>query len=154
MEEAATRQRSMSDLFMAILYNVRAEADKVSMRMNRKRIYRAVFLLWLSAVTVLSLIPSPEKAGMYSDKLAHFAAYFMTTSLCYLAFRRDGGSVALVPGAAVFLYSSGIEVLQAFLPYREFSIGDIAANSSGIISFLVILAIYRRINPAGGGSAA
>ncbi|GBE36855.1 vanZ like family protein [bacterium BMS3Bbin07] len=113
--------------------------------MNWKTAYRITFFLWVGIVGVLSVIPSPEKVVSVSDKFAHFVAYFITASLCYCAFKREKLSFLVFLGVAVFLYGITIEIIQYFLPYRDFSVGDIIANASGIASFFVIWGVYSRI---------
>jgi len=111
---------------------------------NWKTVYRIVFFLWVGTIGVLSVIPSPERVVSVSDKFAHFVAYFITASLCYCAFKREKLSFLVFLGIAVFLYGIAIEVVQYFLPYRDFSVGDIIANASGIGSFFVIWGVYSR----------
>ncbi|VAX34714.1 hypothetical protein MNBD_NITROSPIRAE03-1402 [hydrothermal vent metagenome] len=112
--------------------------------MNWKTVYRIIFFLWVGIVGVLSVIPSPDKVVAVPDKFAHFVAYFITVSLCYCAFKREKLSFLVFLGIAVFLYGIAIEVVQYFLPYRDFSIGDIIANASGIGTFFVIWGVYSR----------
>jgi len=110
-----------------------------------KTAYKAAFFIWIALIGVLSVMPSPDSVVTVSDKFAHFVAYFMTASLCYCAFRKESLSFIVYSGIGVFLYGIAIEVVQYFLPYRDFSLGDIAANASGIGSFIVIWAVYSRI---------
>ncbi len=112
--------------------------------MKWKTLYRIVFFLWVGIIGVLSVIPSPDRVVSVSDKFAHFVAYFITASLCYCAFKREKLSFLLFLGLGVFLYGIAIEIVQYFLPYRDFSVGDIIANASGIGSFFIIWGVYSR----------
>ncbi|GEM_PF-2211129 len=107
-----------------------------------KIILRLAFFLWLMLITILSVIPSSDKFGMVSDKSIHFVAYFITTSLLYFAFKPKRVSFLFLYGFLVFLYSTGIEIVQSFLTYRDFSLRDIIANISGIISFTLFWLVY------------
>jgi hypothetical protein len=107
-----------------------------------KIILRLAFFLWLMLITILSVIPSSDKFEMVSDKLIHFVAYFITTSLLYFAFKPERVSFLFLYGFLVFLYSTVIEIVQFFLPYRNFSIGDIIVNISGIMSFTLFCLVY------------
>ncbi len=113
--------------------------------MSWKSAYKAAFFLWIALIGVLSVVPAPNSAVTVSDKLAHFVSYFVTALLCYCAFRKEKFSFIIISGIAVFLYGIAIEFVQYFLPYRDFSLGDIAANASGIGSFILIWVVYSRV---------
>lgn len=107
-------------------------------------ILRAIFFLWLIIITTLSVIPFPDNSLTISvsDKLIHFIAYFMTTLLLTLAFKQGKILFLFFYGFLVFFYSTAIELVQFFLPYRDFSAGDIVANISGILSFSFLHLLY------------
>ncbi len=113
--------------------------------MEWRRIYRVVFFFWIVVVAVLSVIPSPDNVVEVSDKSAHFIVYFITALLCYVAFRREGVSFLFLSGTAVFLYSVAMEVVQSFLPYRDFSTADMVANAAGIVFFFLVWTLYFRV---------
>jgi VanZ family protein len=37
-----------------------------------------------------------------------------------------------------------MEIIQAFLPYRDFSLGDILANTAGALEFIVIYLFFKK----------
>ena len=114
-----------------------------------KIILRLGFILWLILITILSVIPIPEKYGAPgSDKVAHFIIYFITTSWLFFAYKPKRIPFLFLYGFFAFVYSTGIEVVQFFLSYRNFSIGDIVANISGILSFTLLWLVYLQISRA------
>ena len=103
------------------------------MRLKRTRSY--LFLSWMLLITVLSLVPTPGGALAVSDKLAHFGVYFATALLAVALLGLKGMSPVVLGCAGVVLYGALIEVAQYFLPYRSFSVGDMAANTGGALAF-------------------
>ena len=119
--------------------------------MSVKVIIRAMFIIWIMAITVLAVIPHSDDGIMVSSNLTtsgmekHLIGYFMAALLCYYAFKRDGILFILMSGFLIFLYSVALEIVQFFLPYRTFNMDDIAANASGIFLFVVIWIIYFQV---------
>ena len=81
------------------------------------------------------------------DKVTHFVIYGIHTFLCLLTLC---DKILLLKFIQYFLalilsVSYGIfnEIYQYFIPEREFSFGDILANSLGIITFLVMVYIFQ-----------
>jgi len=81
------------------------------------------------------------------DKVIHFLTYGIHAFLCLLAL---SDKILLLKLFHYFLtlafsVSYGIfnEIYQYFIPEREFSFGDILANSLGIITFLVMVYIFQ-----------
>jgi VanZ family protein len=79
---------------------------------------------------------SGPKTDLPADKLVHFVLYGMTSVFLFrysinkaTPIRTFYSSVALAS-----MYGAAMEVLQYFLPYRSFSLGDIAANTLGAFS--------------------
>lgn len=110
--------------------------------MRRVFLYRTLLSVWLFAVTVLSLIPAPEWAGDIPDKAMHYCVYLFTAFIAFTAYNKTDLQALFISNTGVFLYSLIIEVLQFFLPYRDFSVMDMMANAAGIITFTLIGAVY------------
>ena len=120
--------------------------EKITVTVLKNKMFlRITFFLWLITITILSVMPSPDMADGVSDKLSHFIAYFVTTAWLCLAFKRARFSYIFLYSLFVFFYSTGIEVIQYFLPYRDFSVGDILANISGIITAAFIYSAYLEV---------
>lgn len=91
------------------------------------------FWLLVSLITGISLYPS-GMAG--NDKLLHFGAYlvlFISLDLAYRAGRGLLGKLLLL-----FACSLLIEVMQSFIPHRQFSLGDLVANLAGLLLGLAV----------------
>jgi VanZ family protein len=108
----------------------------------RQRGHKIIFSLWIFFITLLSIIPSPDGMQRISDSYVHFAVYFVTTFLCFLSFRDKKISALILAGCISFIYGVFIECVQFTLPYRNFSTTDIAANTYGILAFIVMAITY------------
>jgi len=81
------------------------------------------------------------------DKVLHFVVYGIYAFLCLLTF--CGKMLSIKPIQYFFAIISSVsygifnEVYQYFIPEREFSFGDILANSLGIITFLILFYIFQ-----------
>lgn len=87
--------------------------------------------LLLSALAVLYLATTSEPypiPSAPSDKLNHLLAFIQLTIVTRLAWP-DLSRVWVALG--VMAFGLGIEVTQAQLPYREFSLYDLAADGAG-----------------------
>ncbi|GFP25568.1 hypothetical protein HKBW3S25_01048, partial [Candidatus Hakubella thermalkaliphila] len=99
-----------------------------------------IFILWIGVITALSLLPVPEVgAPEKSDKIAHFIMYLITCGIFYLTFRLRIKKIILWAGVSSFAYGLSMELVQAILPYREFSLEDLFANTAGIALMLLYL---------------
>ena len=81
------------------------------------------------------------------DKVIHFLTYGIHAFLCLAALSDKILLLKLFHYflALVFSVSYGTfnEIYQYFIPEREFSFGDILANSLGIITFLILVYILQ-----------
>jgi VanZ family protein len=111
-------------------------------------------LLWAFFIFVTSSIPSltlPEFKLVSSDKLAHMAVYFILTALLFRALSRQGRFPRLKAGSlkwSVVLsvaYGASDEFHQSFVPMREVSVADVAADAIGAILFALVVIIIRRL---------
>lgn len=98
-----------------------------------------VFLLGLVAIPLGCLLPLSKLPTLPNDKLLHFLAF---GGMALLAGRlADGrGQIALAL-AAVFVASWGIELLQNWVPGRNFCWRDMAANAAGVLCAGAALAL-------------
>lgn len=81
------------------------------------------------------------------DKVIHFLTYGVYAFLCLAAL---SDKILLLKLFHYFLaltlsvsYGLFNEIYQYFIPEREFSFGDILANSLGIITFLALVYIFQ-----------
>ncbi|MFZ5998412.1 MAG: VanZ family protein [Nitrospirota bacterium] len=97
---------------------------------------RALFYGALLTIFALAAAPATIETldvMIISDKLNHLAAFVLLAVLCGAAYPNRS-----VRWQCSFLISYGmlIECVQLFLPYRKFSLLDIAADASGILVYV------------------
>ena len=108
--------------------------------------FRLLLGLSLGLITWLatSELPGPVIFDL-NDKLNHLAAFFSLALLSDFAFRGNGF------GAAKFLpllgYGLLLESIQHFLPYREFSLLDLAADALGMALYAASVPLLRGRRP-------
>ena len=92
-------------------------------------LFKAFFLAALVVGTILALIPSSGMGVKHLDKVQHALAFFSLAALLDIASLRRywQWKVPLLLG-----YGAMIEVLQAFLPWRSFSVADWFADALGL----------------------
>jgi VanZ family protein len=80
-----------------------------------------------------------------SDKLNHLAAFFTLALLSDFAFRGNGfGPAKFLP---LLGYGLLLEGIQHFLPYRDFSLLDLAADALGLGLYAASVPLLRRHPP-------
>ena len=95
------------------------------------------FYLLLLIYTWLGVAPTDSMyIASYNDKLMHFTGYIILMNSCLYAYGTRPGKANMFFG--LLLYSFMIEVIQYFLPYREFSLLDLLANGLGLITGQVL----------------
>lgn len=103
-------------------------------------------IIWLIIIFVLSVIPVPgPKTAMPVDKVEHFIIYGLTAVFFYRYLRPKTikAKAGFESVAIASAYGAAIEVVQYFLPYRSFSLGDIAANTLGALAFCMIYIMWK-----------
>jgi len=108
-------------------------------------------LLIIYSILIFIFSSRPEVGiGQYfygQDKVMHFVVYGIHTFFCLLALCYNLLSLKIIQYflALILSVSYGIfnEIYQYFIPEREFSLGDILANSLGIITFLFLVYIFQ-----------
>ncbi len=129
--------------------------------MGRKIFFWMLLIVYSIVIFIFSSQPEVgvEQYFYGQDKVMHFVVYGIHTLLCLLTLCDKILFLKFMQYflALIFSVSYGIfnEIYQYFIPEREFSLGDILANSLGIITFLVLVYIFQnkrirkntRINP-------
>ncbi len=78
-----------------------------------------------------------------NDKVSHFLAFYVLALLVDFSFPKKGfGFFKIVP---LLTYGIGIEVIQYHLPFRMFSLFDVAADTIGLIFYWGSLPVLRSI---------
>lgn len=93
-------------------------------------LWRATLMISVIAVIYLATTsqdyPVPAAAN---DKINHFIAFLELTLLAFLAWP---GARLLYVVPPMLVFGLLIEFIQSFLPYREFSLMDVAADAVGV----------------------
>ena len=117
--------------------------------LGRKMFFWMLLMVYSVVIFIFSSQPEVgvEQFFYGQDKVIHFFAYGVHAFLCMAALSDKILLLKLFHYflALVFSVSYGIfnEIYQYFIPEREFSLGDILANSLGIISFLALIYILQ-----------
>ena len=117
--------------------------------MGRKIFFWILLIIYSVVIFIFSSQPEVgvEQYFYGQDKVIHFLTYGIHTFLCLVALSDKILLLKLFHYflALVFSVSYGIfnEIYQDFIPEREFSFGDILANSLGIITFLILVYIFQ-----------
>lgn len=112
-----------------------------------------IIYTWLGVARTDSL-PIPT----FNDLLMHFSGYVILMNSCLFAYGTRPSKAAMF--SLLLLYSFGIEVIQYFIPYRDFSLLDLVANGLGLIigqiiglTALRLTERYRTLTQADGKEA-
>jgi len=117
--------------------------------LGRKIFFWMLLIVYSIVIFIFSSRPEVRVAQLFygQDKVMHFIIYGIHTFLCLLTLC---DKILLLKFIQYFLalilsVSYGIfnEIYQYFIPEREFSLGDILANSLGIITFLILVNIFQ-----------
>lgn len=94
-------------------------------------LWRLAFLISLIAIVFLATTENTYQIpSAPSDKLNHLIAFVELTVITRLAWPRLR---AIWFAPALLVFGLGIEVVQASLPYRHFSLADLATDGAGIV---------------------
>lgn len=105
---------------------------------------RIALVICLIVVTTLTVIPLNEfpPAESINDKVSHLLAFLALALVADYSFPDKN---FLMPKALPLLaYGIGIEIVQSFIPYRSFSVLDMAADASGLIVYLLFIPLLNR----------
>jgi VanZ family protein len=122
----------------------------MSDRSRIKRLLRAIWFLAVFIVIVASLLPNwsyPMRALNrlhISDKLEHALAYLV---LGLLPSMHEHRRFAISANLGAICLGIFLEFAQGFLGWRDFEIGDMVADSVGVLSG-ALLALLLRTAPA------
>jgi len=122
------------------------------MRITRSGLWLITSAYWLLLATATHLPPAKLPATHVSDKLEHFAAYFVLTVLVYASLRkmRNWAGSALVIALVIALIYGAIDEQTQKLVGRDCSLRDWIADAGGAVAAVVAL---RLAAPLAGRSA-
>jgi VanZ family protein len=107
-------------------------------------------VLWLAVVAVLMIVPAdplpeldswlPQSLERWIDKIQHLAAFGVMTLLWTRSFADRESLEAPVAKAAglTLAISFLLEALQILVPWRHFSVGDLVADTLGVVLALPV----------------
>jgi VanZ family protein len=78
-----------------------------------------------------------------NDKATHLAAFFILALLTDFSFPASRFTLLKITG--LLLYGGLIETIQYHLPYRTFSLMDLAADGLGIAAYGLSVPLLRRL---------
>lgn len=113
-------------------------------------------VVWLGAVAWLSLAPAPPALGaLASDKLGHLLAYAVGGAIGSAAAPRGRSRRRVL--IALVAFGALLELVQAALPGRSPSLGDLASNVAGVLlgrggTCLAARVLLRRAVPPSNAS--
>lgn len=117
--------------------------------MGRKIFFWILLIVYSILIFIFSSQPEVgvEQYFYGQDKVIHFLTYGIYAFLCLVALSDKILFLKLFHYflALALSVSYGVfnEIYQYFIPEREFSLGDILANSLGIITFLALVYIFQ-----------
>lgn len=104
-------------------------------RLRAHPLSKGAFLLALLVGTVLALVPSSGGGIPHLDKLMHLTAFFNLALLLDLASLRPFWRWKL---PFLLGYGATVEIMQAFVPWRSFSIADFIADTAGVLLYWAV----------------
>lgn len=107
-------------------------------------LFRLLLAVMLVAVTVLATTPLDELPPLpLNDKLGHMSAFYGLALLTDFSFRRSG--LDLNKALPLLGYGLLVEVVQLFVPYRDFSLLDLGADALGLAAYGASVPLLRRM---------
>jgi VanZ family protein len=96
-----------------------------------------VFTGYAVLLTYASLRPAGTGSIEPWDKLAHLIAYAVFALLGRFVVEQKSAYVRLC--CSIVLYGGAMEYLQSFMPGRVMSLGDLVANTLGVLAAALLL---------------
>jgi VanZ family protein len=112
-------------------------------------------LIWSLIVLILTLIPGeavPDVDIVQIDKVVHFFIFGVLMILSSYALlkmhmlNRWPANPLMISGIYSITFGSLIEVIQQFVPGRNFSLVDMLANTIGVVLGYAVVIFLRRKN--------
>jgi len=105
--------------------------------------FRLALTLALVVITLLSMAPLDSLPPVsVNDKLAHALAFYGLALLTDFSFRSRG--LDLNKALPLLGYGLLIEIVQYFIPYRDFSLLDLGADLLGLVAYAASIPLLRR----------
>jgi VanZ family protein len=110
------------------------------------RAFRISFILVILLISYLAVIQIEDTAfdilSFANDKLQHAAAFLFLAFLLDFAWPRQAWGPP--KWLSLLAYGLLIEIVQYFIPYREFSLWDLAADALGLAIYPLSVPLLKR----------
>ncbi|MDW3094409.1 MAG: VanZ family protein [Gammaproteobacteria bacterium] len=108
-----------------------------------------LFRIVFASMILLSMLLSLSSSGhgvpvIWNDKLIHCISYFLLIMM--FDFSWESSKQLLIKSVLILVYSGLIEYAQGFVPGRDTSLADIAANAIGVLLFIICVPVLKRTN--------
>ena len=114
-----------------------------------------LYIGWIVFIALLTLIPGKALPQidwnfLSLDKIIHFTIFSIMTFLGSVSFKTKAGlrrtiTPILISLLIAILYGSILELMQSFIPDREFDYADLVANIGGSVTGLVLFLYYNTL---------
>lgn len=108
-----------------------------------RRSYRLALATCIAVVSFLAFAPLVGPVLTSNDKVNHLAAFFVLAWLAEGAY--PGPDLAATRWGLLVFYALLIEMIQYHLPYRNFSLSDLAADVAAILAYVVLAHLATRL---------
>ena len=106
--------------------------------------FRIAFAVTLVVVSYLAVTPKEHTVSLLvSDKLNHMAAFLVLAGLLDFSFPRVEFNIT--KAGTLLGYGLLIEVVQYFLPFREFSLLDLAVDALGLAAYALLYPLCHHL---------
>ncbi|MEM9100817.1 MAG: VanZ family protein [Pseudomonadota bacterium] len=116
------------------------------MRLSQSTVwlFRFTFLLSVTAIIYLAFTPNANPvSGAFNDKVNHAIAFFTLMFLIDFSFPHFG--IIWQKWFPIIFFAIGIEIVQSYFPYRQFSLYDIAADFIGMLIYILSLPLFKSL---------
>ncbi|MBC2716985.1 MAG: VanZ family protein [Desulfobacteraceae bacterium] len=106
-------------------------------------IFRISLAVAVSGILILATTPLsyPVVSGI-NDKLSHIFAFFVLSLLADFSFPDKKFNLYII--LPLMAYGLMIEGIQYFLPYRMFSLFDVAADAMGLVLYRISFPLLKK----------
>ncbi len=114
------------------------------MTKNVLLLFRLALIGAILLILYLTTTPAEYELTRYvNDKLSHAMAFFVLSLLADFSF--PGTRFSMTKTCSLLAYGILIECIQYFLPYRSFSLLDVAGDAAGIVFYIISLPLIMRL---------
>ncbi|MFW6415748.1 MAG: VanZ family protein [Thermodesulfobacteriota bacterium] len=96
---------------------------------------KSIFTIWICSLAVIvffSLEPSLTTQTRHLDKAIHLLSYLWLAMLLMICLRSN--KWLLLAPVSLIVLGIGLEIIQAYIPGRFFSVPDMISNSLGVVA--------------------